>query len=86
MISLFEALALPVTSSSSGIRQEDGSMPGEPLALLDGLLWFLVTPVLISGLVWILVSASHNRYASAQALEGKATKVEKKREILTSIE
>lgn len=86
MSSLFHALVLPLISNASDIRQEDGSMPGEPLALLDGLLWFLVAPLLISGLVWIFVSASHNRYASPEALERKANKSKTKRDSLTSIE
>ena len=86
MSSLFPALALPLISSASGIRQEDGSMPGEPLPLLDGLLWFLVAPLLVSGLVWIFVSASHNRYASPEAKARKGNKNQGKRDILTSIE
>lgn len=73
-------------SNASGITQEDGSMPGEPLPLLDGLIWFLVTPLLISGLVWILVSASHNRYASKEAQARKNNANQEKREVLTSIE
>ncbi len=73
-------------SNASGITQEDGSMPGEPLPLLDGLIWFLVTPLLISGLVWILVSASHNRYASKEAEARKTSANKEKREVLTSIE
>ncbi|MFM7463415.1 MAG: hypothetical protein ACKO29_05020 [Actinomycetota bacterium] len=86
MSSLFHTLALPLISIAAGIRQEDGSMPGEPLPLLDGLLWFLVAPLLISGLVWIFVSASHNRYASPEALARKGRKSETKRDLLTSIE
>ena len=79
-------MALPLISNASGITQEDGSMPGEPLPLLDGLIWFLVTPLLISGLVWILVSASHNRYASKEAQARKNNPNQEKRDILTSIE
>lgn len=86
MSSLFHAVALPLISNASGITQEDGSMPGEPLPLLDGLIWFLVTPLLISGLVWILVSASHNRYASKEAEARKTSANKEKREVLTSIE
>ncbi len=71
---------------ASGIRQEDGSLPGEPLPLVEGLLWFLIAPAVISGLVWLLVSASHRRYASPQAKARKASKTIEKRDLLTSIE
>ncbi len=62
------------------VRQEDGALPGEPLPLLDGLIWFLFIPVAISALVWILVSV----YDKSEKKE-VATK-EPKRDILTSIE
>ncbi len=62
------------------VRQEDGSLPGEPLPLLEGLIWFLFIPVAISALVWILVSV----YDKSEKKE-VATK-EAKRDILTSIE
>ncbi len=62
------------------VRQEDGSLPGEPLPLLEGLIWFLFIPVAISALVWILVSV----YDKSEKKE-VATKAPK-RDILTSIE
>lgn len=62
------------------IRQEDGSLPGEPLPLLEGLIWFLIAPVVISALIWILVSV----FEKSEKKEA-ATK-EAKRDILTSIE
>ncbi len=62
------------------VRQEDGSLPGEPLPLLEGLIWFVITPVAISALVWILVSV----FEKSEKKE-VATK-EPKRDILTSIE
>lgn len=62
------------------IRQEDGSLPGEPLPLLEGLIWFLIAPVAISALIWILVSV----FEKSEKKE-VATK-EAKRDILTSIE
>jgi hypothetical protein len=62
------------------VRQEDGSLPGEPLLLLEGLIWFLFIPVGISALIWILVSvfekSGKKELASPSA----------KRDILTSIE
>ena len=66
--------------SPLAVRQEDGSLPGEPLPLLEGLIWFLFIPVAISALVWILVSV----YDKSEKKE-VATK-EPKRDILTSIE
>ena len=72
-------------ATASGIRQEDGSLPGEPLPLLEGLLWFFISPIVITGLVWILVSASHNRYASPEAKRQEASD-SAKRNVLTSIE
>ena len=63
-----------------GARQEDGSLPGEPLPLLEGLIWFLLIPVAISALVWILVSV----FEKSGRKEVAAS--EKKRDILTSIE
>jgi len=62
------------------VRQEDGSLPGEPLPLLDGLIWFLFIPVAISALVWILVSV----YDKSEKKE--VAQKEPKRDILTSIE
>lgn len=62
------------------VRQEDGSLPGEPLPLLEGLIWFLFIPVAISALTWILVSifdkSEKKDVASPRA----------KKDILTSIE
>ena len=62
------------------VRQEDGSLPGEPLPLLDGLIWFLFIPVAISALVWILVSVYDKSEKKEVAKKGP------KRDILTSIE
>lgn len=62
------------------VRQEDGSLPGEPLPLLEGLIWFLFIPVAISALVWILVSV----YDKSE--KKKVVTKEPKRDILTSIE
>jgi hypothetical protein len=63
-----------------GVRQEDGSLPGEPLPLLEGLIWFLFIPVAISALVWILVSVFE------KSGRKEVAKSESKRDILTSIE
>lgn len=63
-----------------GARQEDGSLPGEPLPLLEGLIWFLFIPVAISALVWILVSVFE------KSGKKEVAKSETKRDILTSIE
>lgn len=62
------------------VRQEDGSLPGEPLPLLEGLIWFLFIPVGISALVWILVSVFEK--SGKKELASK----DAKRDILTSIE
>ena len=62
------------------VRQEDGSLPGEPLPLLEGLIWFLFIPVGISALVWILVTVFEK--SGKKELASKDTK----RDILTSIE
>jgi hypothetical protein len=62
------------------IRQEDGSLPGEPLPVLEGLIWFLFIPVAISALVWILVSV----FDKSEKKEVAAPTT--KRDILTSIE
>ena len=45
---------------------EDGSLPGEPLPFLDGVLWFVVTPVGISLFVWLAVIAQENLKKSKQ--------------------
>ena len=39
---------------------EDGAMPGEPLAFLEGFLWFFVTPVSITLFIWVVVVALEN--------------------------
>ena len=39
---------------------EDGSLPGEPLPFLEGVIWFFVTPLAIFALVWVLVVASES--------------------------
>ena len=62
------------------VRQEDGSLPGEPLPLLEGLIWFVITPIAISALVWILVSVFE------KSEKKEVTTKEPKRDILTSIE
>ena len=62
------------------IRQEDGALPGEPLPLLEGLIWFLFIPVGISVLVWILVSVFEKTEKKEVAAPAS------KRDILTSIE
>jgi hypothetical protein len=60
------------------VRQEDGSLPGEALPLFEGLLWFLVAPVAIFAVTWILVAV----------LEGseKKDKPASKGDLLTTIE
>lgn len=62
------------------VRQEDGSLPGDPLPLVDGLIWFLFIPVGISALVWILVSVFDKSESKAVAAPVA------KRNILTSID
>lgn len=62
------------------VRQEDGSLPGEPLPLLEGLIWFLFIPVGISALVWLLVTVFE------KSGKKEVAKPEGKRDILTSIE
>ncbi len=62
------------------VRQEDGSLPGEPLPLLEGLIWFLFIPLGISALVWILVSVFEK--SGKKELTSRSAK----RDILTSIE
>ena len=62
------------------IRQEDGALPGEPLPLLEGLIWFLFIPVGISVLIWILVSVFEKSEKKEVAAPSS------KRDILTSIE
>ena len=39
---------------------EDGSMPGEPLGFLEGLIWFFVAPVSIVLFIWLTVVALEN--------------------------
>lgn len=62
------------------VRQEDGSLPGEALPLLEGLIWFLFIPLGISALVWILVSVFEK--SGKKELASRSAK----RDILTSIE
>ena len=62
------------------VRQEDGSLPGEPLPLLEGLIWFLFIPLGISALVWILGTVFEE--SGKKELASK----DAKRDILTSIE
>jgi hypothetical protein len=59
------------------IRQEDGSLPGDPLPLLEGLIWFLFAPLGIFALIWILVAAADR---------GDKKKASGKQDLLTSIE
>ena len=39
---------------------EDGSMPGEPLAFLEGFIWFFVAPVSIVLFIWLAVVSLEN--------------------------
>jgi hypothetical protein len=39
---------------------EDGSMPGEPLGFLEGLIWFFIAPVSIVLFIWVTVVALEN--------------------------
>jgi hypothetical protein len=39
---------------------EDGSLPGEPLPILEALTWFFFIPVGIFVAVWVLVVAAEN--------------------------
>jgi hypothetical protein len=58
-----ELLALLPKLESMSIKvalNEDGSMPGEPLAFLEGFLWFFVTPVSITLCIWVAVVALEN--------------------------
>lgn len=58
-----ELLALLPKLESMSIQlalDEDGSMPGEPLAFLEGFLWFFVTPVSITLFIWVAVVALEN--------------------------
>ena len=58
-----ELLALLPKLESMSIQlalNEDGSMPGEPLAFLEGFLWFFVTPVSITLFIWVAVVALEN--------------------------
>ena len=45
---------------------EDGSLPGEALPFLEGIIWFFVAPVGIFLAVWLLVIASENLKRSKQ--------------------
>lgn len=56
---------------------EDGSLPGDPLPFLNGVIWFFVVPVTIFLVVWLLVVASENLT--------KAKKRKAKPELLTQI-
>ena len=38
------------------VRQEDVALPGEALPLFEGLIWFLIAPVAIFVITWILVA------------------------------
>lgn len=66
------------------VRQEDGSLPGEPLPLIEGLIWFLFVPVAISALVWILVSVYDKSETGSASKE--VAGAQPKRDVLTSIE
>lgn len=39
---------------------EDGSLPGEPLSFLTGVIWFFITPVGITLLITLLVITQEN--------------------------
>ena len=39
---------------------EDGSLPGEPLSFLNGVIWFFITPVGITLLITLLVITQEN--------------------------
>ena len=39
---------------------EDGSLPGEPLSFLTGIIWFFITPVGITLLITLLVITQEN--------------------------
>lgn len=39
---------------------EDGSMPGEPLGFLEGIIWFFVVPVSVVLFIWVAVVALEN--------------------------
>jgi hypothetical protein len=62
------------------LRQEDGALPGDPLPLIEGLIWFLFIPLGISALIWILVSVFETSEKKEVVAPGT------KRDILTSIE
>ena len=56
---------------------EDGSMPGEPLGFLEGIIWFFVTPVSIVLFIWVAVVALEN------VKKGKKNRV--KQDLITRI-
>ncbi len=39
---------------------EDGSLPGEALPFLEGIIWFFVAPVSIVLFIWVTVVALEN--------------------------
>ena len=39
---------------------EDGSMPGEPLGFLEGIIWFFAVPVSVVLFIWVAVVALEN--------------------------
>ncbi len=57
---------------------EDGSLPGEPLPFLEGVLWFFVLPVSITLIIVVLVLA--------QEKVKKARRMGAPRELLTRID
>ncbi|MEN9305230.1 MAG: hypothetical protein RLY76_498 [Actinomycetota bacterium] len=53
-------MLLELASQLNLARNEDGSMPGEPLGFLEGFIWFAVVPIGISLFVWVAVIAQEN--------------------------
>lgn len=56
---------------------EDGSLPGEPLSFLTGVIWFFITPVGITLLITLLVITQENMK--------KARKKRAKEDVITRI-